>query len=371
MSLPNMTIAGVPDTLSAGLGELADAAAVAVRELLDDCAPGDPMVARLEMVRRTLDRLVSVSGHLHALARRHGARSTVIDLHAVVQDLNGSLQRLLGPFIALDLILPGAGSWVAQDRAVLEQVVLGLLLNIREALPLGGHVRLAPTRWTLTEPFQGQAGALAAGEWAALEVRCRGAGIDGRVLLRLLAGDAVAGSASDSTLSLAAIAAAVRSAGGDIVLRTAGDGETMLAACFPAAPAPRLRQPATGVANAILVVDDDEWVRLSSARGLRRAGYGVLEATDAADAIELLDDVAGSCVRMVIADAAMVDGRAGALGELIVRERPEIELIVLTPPGASAAVTLGRTVLAKPFAAEGLVALVRARLDRPAEPALP
>ena len=128
----------------------------------------------------------------------------------------------------------------------------------------------------------------------------------------------------------------------------------MLAACFPAVPPRRTRLPATGRACAVLVVDDDEWTRLSTARTLRRAGYGVLEAEHAEAALELLDDVAGSCVSLILVDHRLASAGARPLGDRIHSERPDVHLLIATSPPATMTLAGNRSVLEKPFTPDAL-----------------
>jgi CheY-like chemotaxis protein len=166
----------------------------------------------------------------------------------------------------------------------------------------------------------------------------------------------------DSTLSLSTIVGVVSDAGGHVVLDMPIDGGTVLAACLPGATPPRSRQPATGTANAILIVDEDEWTRMSAARTLRHAGFGVLEASQPDDALELLDDVAGSCVRLMIVDAELLSNGPRPLGELIRRERPEVDLVVTATHRASTGGYDQAPILTKPFSPADLLRAVRERL---------
>ena len=100
---------------------------------------------------------------------------------------------------------------------------------------------------------------------------------------------------------------------------------------------------------------------MSAARTLRHAGFGVLEASQAADALELLDDVAGSCVRLMIVDDKLLADGARPFGERVRSERPEVELVV-TATHRSSTSGFAEAVLTKPFSAEDLLQTVRDRL---------
>jgi len=362
LSLSTVPVPASPDLLASGIGELLQTADRTVAQLLKRCDPADPMRRELEQVQETMQRLAALTGQLGILDRRKSARATALDLNSVVHHIRASLQRLLGPFIALETSLQSPGLWVAGDRGKIEQVALGLVINAREALPLGGTICVATVHRVLDEPRSYRIGRLPAGDWAALEVRDNGTGVDERTVVHLLE-PSLRGMAFDSSLSLATVSAIVQGAGGHVVLDTSESGGTVLAACFPAVTPPRSRLPATGVASAVLVVDDDEWNRCSAATTLRRAGYGVLEAEHTEAALELLDDVAGSCVRVMLVDADLAFGGTRPLDDVMRRERPDIDVLLMTRQSTLTGADR-LPALEKPFRPDDLLRAVRERLVR-------
>jgi two-component system cell cycle sensor histidine kinase/response regulator CckA len=287
-------------------------------------------------------------------------RSTPLDLNSVLREMVPSLQRLLGPFVTLETVLHMPSLWAAAERSRIEQVALGLVINAREALPLGGKVRLASRRRVLEAETAYRVGSLPAGVWAVLEVRDNGSAADDRSVRDMFEPSA-RGLRFDSSLSLSTVSTVVAEAGGRMILDMPDGGGTVLAACFPAVPPPRARQPATGTANAVLIVDDDEWSRMSAARTLRHAGFGVLEAGHVDDALELLDDVAGSCVRLMVVDSKLLEAGPRSLGERIRRERPEVELLVTAAHRSSTGGDGHTPVLTKPFSGDDLLQAIRER----------
>jgi len=361
LSHPDVAISAGPGTIAPRVGDLLAAAHATVRDLLATCAPGDPLQIRLQQVQQTMERLTTLTGEFNAAPQSRLIHATPLDLNVVVREMAASLQRLLGPFISLEAVLHPPGLWAAIDRSRIEQVALGLVINAREALPLGGTVRVATRPWAIDTLTEYRIGALPAGVWSALEVRDNGATVDEGSVRQLL-DPALRGLSFDSSLSLSTVGAIVHAAGGHVILDTPAGGGTVLAACLPHAAPRRIRQPATGTANAVLIVDDDEWTRVSAARTLRHAGYGVLEANQADDALELLDDVAGSCVRVMIVDVGLLSTGLRPLGERVHRERPEIDLVVTAMHRASTGGYGQAGILTKPFSPEDLVRAVRERL---------
>lgn len=346
------------------LGEQLHTAGATVRELLENCAADHPMRGRLEQVHATILRVATLTGQFDGLARRQRPRATSLDLNSVVLQLTPSLQRLLGPFIALETAVNPRALWAAVDRGQIEQVALGLVINAREALPLGGVIGIGTRHCVLEESLSYWVGELSPGEWAMLEVTDNGTGVDERTVRHLFE-PSVNGLPLDSSLSLATVSAIVRDAGGQMVLDTTPGGGTTLAACFPAVRPRRIRLPAAGSPCAVLVVDDDEWIRLSAARTLRRAGYDVLEAEHAERALELLDDVAGSCISLILMDQRLASVGALPLGDRIHSERPEIHLLIASSPSATITSAGNRSVLEKPFTTDALLRAVQERIPAP------
>lgn len=315
------------DTLAPRMGELVVAAAGTVRELLDRCLAGDPIRPQLQAIQLTMQQLATLTGQLNHTSRRR-LPATSIDVNSVVQQLEPSLQRLLGPFISLNTSLDPSGIRVAADRSQLEQVLLALVINGREALPLGGVISVATRPLTVAATLRFRVGQLAAGDWVLLEVRDHGGVVDD-VSLRQLIEPSLRTRPFDSSLSLSTMSAIVRELGGQVVFDTTRDDGTMLAAAFPASPRARRLPLDDGGTVAVLVADDDEWSRLSVTRVLRRAGWGVLEAEHATRALDLLDDVAGSCVRLVLVGARMRCADGGLLVERVRRARPDLALLII------------------------------------------
>jgi two-component system cell cycle sensor histidine kinase/response regulator CckA len=370
LSVPDLAGRAAPEATASGIGELLQVAAATVRELLSSCAPNDPLHPRLQQVQQTMARLTALTGPVVVVPPIKGGCATPLDLNTVVREMTAPLQRLLGPFITLETEFHLPGLWAAVDRCQIEQAALGLLINAREALPLGGTVRLATRQWVVDQPTQYRVGVLPAGVWSALEVRDNGAGVDERSMRHLL-DRSVHGVPFHSTLSLSTVSAIVSGAGGHVILDMPSRGGTVLAACLPTVPPPRSRQPATGTANAILIVDEDEWTRMSAARTLRHAGFGVLEARNANDALELLDDVAGSCVRLMIVDANLLSGDSSTFGDRVRRERPEVHLLVTAVHRSSTGGYGQAPILTKPFSPDDLLRAVRERLTTTALPETP
>lgn len=360
-------VARLAGGLTQDVGNLLESASHAVRELLQEAQSAlHPMHERLADLRESLQRATSVTRQLNAFARRQPVRPTLVDLGQTLVQMRPLVQRLAGPFIALEEHGDGREAWLEADFGQLEQIVLNLVANARDAMPLGGTLSVSSHRWTLHMPHAHRHGVLPAGEWTVLELRDTGEGMDAEVQAHLFEPFFTTKEPGHGTgLGLAAVYGLVRQMGGQVIVdSTPGLGSTF-SVCFPAQEAPIDRLAGRGPApDAILVVDDDVWVRTVTARILRRAGYGVLEADTASTAIDLLRDVAGSRVRLVLTDIMMGGMNGRALAQRLRTEHPSVRVVLMTgfAPEALPDDTLApatERILSKPFSPAELLAAVR------------
>ncbi len=343
------------------------AAGAALSESIAGCLPGDPMADRLEFVRDTLRRLAAMVPHDDE--PRPPSRAT--DVNATLAAIYPLLQRLVGPFIRLELSLETRGAWASLLAEELEQIVLNLVVAARDALPLGGTITVAMRRRVLVRPQEFSRGSIPAGNWTLIEIRdSRGHQVDHGMAQLFDELPAVA-EESGSLLGLSTVRDVVRRVGGLIVAGSAGgrgqDGPAHghgVTVCVPAASEPADGMDGTDGPEAILVVDGDAWSRTNIAHALRRAGFGVLEADHGGTALELLHGVAGRCVRLVIADGFRTPSELGRFDELVRRRGSQSQLILVIDPLAPAMAPGIRAVavLVRPIDNEELVRTVRAHL---------
>lgn len=358
-------VARLAGGLAQDVGNLLTAASGNVRELLAECDVAHPMRERLEDLRESVQRASSVTRQLNTFARRQPRRPALTDLNQVVVQMRPLLQRLSGAFVANEEQLADDGAWIEADVGQLEQILLNLVANARDAMPLGGTLRIGTSQWDLPRQRAHRYGTLPAGSWTVLEVRDSGAGMDADVLEHLFEPFfTTKGPGQGTGLGLAAVYGLARQLGGQVLVESSPGAGSNFSVCIPAKPAPAGRAQGSALPDAILVVDDDEWVRTVTARILKRAGYGVLEADHAASAMELLRDVAGGCVRLVLTDILMAGGNGQALAEAVRHNHPGVRVVLMSGARADLLPTeLTRAgygpVLSKPFTAMELLAAVR------------
>lgn len=347
-------------------------------EMVKERIPADhDVVPDLTEILRAGARASELTRQLLAFARLDVSRPQVIDLNAMVTDLSSLLRRLLGESIALRITLGTDVSCVMADISQLEQVLMNLSVNARDAMPGGGELHIR-TRLESSEPSSLQEGGLSAEGWVVLEVEDTGVGMGEEVLRRLFEPFFTTKSSGRGTgLGLATCYGIVTAHGGRIDVDSRPNDGARFRVLLPTTSEPkeeapqRIRNDTPTVRRVgretILVVEDDIDVREVTARALRRSGYTVLEAADGLDALAILEQQ-GAAIALMITDIVLphVSG-----AELTMRARPRWpRLQVLLTSGYPVdslnlveVERLGVPLLAKPYTSAILLFEVRLRLD--------
>lgn len=349
-------VARVADGVARELSPLVRHAATTVHAMLQS-RPGDAdLQALLHPVRESLQRGAVVLRHLQSVGRGGSGPVEPVDVHAVIATLRPLIPRLAGPFITCTEQLAAQGAWTVAEHGQVEQMLLTLVVNARDAMPLGGELVIRTDHWALEEPHRHRHGVVPAGNWLVLQVRDSGNGMDEETLNQLFEPFFTTKLPSQgSGLGLAAVHGMVHQRGGQVVVESSPGGGTTVSLCLPAELAVAPLRDATDAA-AILVVDDDEWVRTITARVLRRAGYGVLEAGHGEAALALLHDIAGSCVGTILADVDTPRLSGHRLAEVVQRDRPSLRVVLMS--GDATRWDAAERVLRKPFTPTELLAAI-------------
>lgn len=337
--------------------------------------------AELGQIEAAVRRGAGLVRQVLAFARQQQMQPRVIDLRRAVDEMAPLLRRLMGRGIAVDLALEGEGPPVLVDPAQLDQVLLNLAANAKEAMPEGGRLRIALSRAVVLRREGEGPEALPPGRYAVLEVCDTGCGIPPEVLPRLFEPFFTTRPDRGGTgLGLATVQGIVAQSGGHIaVSSTPGKGT-----CFrihlpraerPAEPAPDAAEPAplpapqrapadsTGV---IMLVDDEAPLLRLSTRVLTGGGYRVQTADCAEAALELLEEAELPPLALV-SDVAMpgIDGLA--LARRLRARWPGLPVLLLSGYAESVLgedlAGAGMGFLAKPYAPADLLAQLAALLD--------
>jgi PAS domain S-box-containing protein len=344
---------------------------------------GDPRAVDRDLVEilRASEQAAAITRQLLAFGRRETYESAVVDLHDVLAETERMLRRLLGEDVEL-LVVPGLdAALVSIARTHLEQVVVNLVLNARDATGPGGRIEVASAYVETGEPPELAPG-LPSGRYVALSVSDDGHGIEPEMLHRLFDPFFTTKEPGRGTgLGLSIVHGIVEQAGGAIAVESeTGRGTTFtvylpLATAGPAAPPvadePERAPPAAPAregGETVLVVEDEDALRLLLEIVLSEAGYDVLSASDGEEALAVAEASARP-VRLVVTDSVMPKLGGRELAERLRAERPEIGVIQMTgyteddPERGGHRLPDVDVHLQKPFDSETLLRHVREVLD--------
>ncbi|MFO0555716.1 MAG: ATP-binding protein [Polyangiaceae bacterium] len=323
----------------------------------------------LTTARYAAERARELTWRLLAFARRQIVEIATLDVAELVRRIEQLLRRLVGDEIALSTESSAARVFVHADAAQLEQVLVNLVVNARDAMPRGGTISIATRAVDLGATEASQLG-LPTGEFVVLEVRDSGEGITPEVRAKLFE-PFFTTKTTGTGLGLASASGAVRQLGGTIVVdSTVGEGSTFRVYLPRVAPPPDTEQAlasssrSQGRGESILLVDDDALVRKTTRRVLERLGYSVTVAADGASALQLAETTA-TPFAAVITDMSM-PGMSGSELVTQLRERqPSLGVLVVSGNPPPEVETVARSAfLQKPFTIESLAARVREVLSR-------
>jgi PAS domain S-box-containing protein len=341
--------------------------------LLERIGDGDPMHREVEEIRRAGVRAAALTRQLLAFSRRQVIRARVLDINGLVSDLEKMLQRLIGEDIELVTRLDDEAGRVKADPGQIEQVIMNLAVNARDAMSDGGRITIETAAANLDEAGARRVGAAAPGAYAMLAVRDAGCGIPEEIRPHLFE-PFFTTKEKGTGLGLATVYGIVRQSGGCIRVDSApGRGasfEIYLPRVQEKAELPvKSREaefPAKGV-ETVLVVEDEEMVRELVCEVLRKNGYSVLEARHGEEALRISEGHRGP-IHLLVTDVVMPRMRGNDLAERIAPLRPETKVLYMSGYTDNAEL-YGRpgetnyTFLQKPFRPATLSRVVRTVLD--------
>ncbi|MDF3064463.1 MAG: sensory box histidine kinase/response regulator [Polyangiaceae bacterium] len=342
----------------------------------DSLSETDPVLSDVEEVRRAAGRASELTRQLLAFARRQVMEPHLIDLNEVLRGLHSMLQRVLGEHIVLTLETNAEPASVRVDPGQLEQVVMNLVVNARDAMPRGGELSLRTDSTWVAESSAAHHPGTAPGRYVSISVSDTGEGMDAATMGCIFDPFFTTKEHGKGTgLGLSTVWGIVTQSGGSISVQSSPGAGARFEVLFPAAEgatAPavmstKVTSPAEG-SETILVVEDEEQVRNLIGSLLRRAGYHVLEAEDGRDGLAQSDQHPG-CIHLLLTDVIMPRMNGPELVRALVKARPQTKVVYLTGYTENAMVGHGVlddsiTVLAKPIAPQELLREVRSVLDR-------
>ncbi|HEY8039647.1 MAG TPA: ATP-binding protein [Polyangiaceae bacterium] len=333
--------------------------------------------SRVEEIRNAAGRAASLTGQLLAFSRRAPLRPVPLDLNAVITRTRTLLERVIGEDIEVTFSPAAEAPTVLAPEAQLEQVLLNLAVNARDAMPSGGHLTIR----TVVQPRSTSPRGGATGRQVRISVADSGTGMDATTRARIFEPFFTTKEQGKGTgLGLATVFGIVSQCGGTVEVESElGKGSTfhVVLPCTDAtAIAPETARPRAGTSagsgETILLVEDDTAVRTTVAGVLSEAGYEVLAAERPSRALALWEQHRKR-VALLLCDVVMpeLDGRQ--LAARLCESEPTLRVVLMTghDPGAGGPGPVGSRMLAKPFSPAELLAMVSTAIDRAALPRAP
>ena len=346
---------------------------LAIQELSDD----DPMSADLREVAAAGKRAEGLTRQLLAFSRRQVLQPEPVNLGALVEGVSKMLRRLIGEDVALHVSVARDLFMTKVDRGQLEQVVMNLAVNARDAMPTGGEMRIH-LRNTALGPPCGAALEVPPGEFVELTVADTGCGMPPEVRERIFEPFyTTKGLGKGTGLGLSMVHGIVKQSGGGITVETTPGRGTTFRIFLPRyvgpAAAMQTRPGVVGPSRGherVLLVEDEDALRNVVKRVLVAAGYSVYPTADASEALLLCKQL-GSQVDIVLTDVVMPGMSGREMAELLAPLCPTAKVIFMsgyTDEMLEHYGVLGQRFLRKPFDIETLAATVRNVLDEETGP---
>jgi signal transduction histidine kinase len=348
-------------------------------EILLKRLPDDhPLRRNVQEIKKAGDRAAGLTRQLLAFSRQQVLQPKVIDLNTVVSSTEDLLRRLIGEHIELRSS-PAVDLWkIKADIAQVEQVLMNLAVNARDAMEDGGTLSITTANVELPEPGRQNPFPVQPGPYVMLAVEDSGCGMTPEIRARAFDPYFTTKEPGKGTgLGLSTVYGIVKQSGGYIWVDSEPDKGTRVRICLPratevAAPLEK-RRPAPATvprgSETVLVVEDEEVVRELMREWLEAHGYRVLAAANGADALALSGGHAGP-IDVLVADVVMPKLGGPALTKQLLPLRPDMKVIYISgyadeALGDRRVLEAGAAFLQKPFTLDNLVRKVREILDVP------
>ena len=340
---------------------------------------GKPIWRDLVEIRSAAERAAALTRQLLAFSRQQVLRLEPVDLNAIVAQIEQMIRRLIGENIVVDTRLAPGPCTIVADRSQLEQVIVNLALNARDAMPKGGRLAIETAVVSLDQEYVGQHPVVAPGRYALLAVCDNGIGMDASTRSRIFDPFFTTKELGKGTgLGLATVYGTVKQLGGYIWVYSEPGVGTSFKLYFPESPQAAAGRPAPAAAHttpavgseSVLVVEDERAVRAFCCTVLRRFGYHVMEAATPAEACSALEALSLR-VDLILTDVMMPGMSGSEMIQHVRATRPHVKTLYMSGYGENLIalhghVEAGVKLLEKPFTSADLLREVRSALDSPA-----
>ena len=336
---------------------------------------GDPVHGLIEEVMKAGRRAAELTNQLLAFSRRQILQPRVFNLNDAIADISRMLQRLIGEDVELRLSLDkGIGS-VKVDPGQVEQIIINLAVNAREAMQKGGKVTIETRAVELDESYAAQHVDVQPGAYVMLAVTDTGTGMDAETRSRIFEPFfTTKGKYGGSGLGLATVYGIVKQSGGHIWVYSEPGTGTIFKIYLPridqateTRETPAIARESLQGSETVLVVEDEELVRNLACQVLQVNGYTVLNASDATEALLKYEQYQGR-LDLLITDVVMPRASGPELARRLASSRPQMKVLYMSGYADDAIVhhgilDPGTSFLQKPFTPDALAGKVRAVLD--------
>ncbi len=335
-----------------------------------------PLRRNVQEIVRASERAASLTRQLLAFSRKQVMQPKVFDLNTVVTDLEKMLRRMIGEDVELRVSLVDELDHIKADPVQLEQVIMNLVVNARDAMPRGGKVSIETRNVYLDEAYAREHVAVVPGDYVMLAISDTGCGMSEETRLHIFEPFFTTKEQGKGTgLGLSMVYGIVRQSGGNIWVYSEEGRGTTFKIYFPRVTARAEEYKRTsgaldgpGGSETILLVEDAELVRNLARQVLEGAGYRVLEAANAEAAIALCERINGDRIDLLLTDVIMPGMSGNDMSRILLKKQPGMPVLYMSGYTDDAIVQHGVleegiNFLQKPFTPCALASKVREVLD--------
>jgi two-component system cell cycle sensor histidine kinase/response regulator CckA len=343
--------------------------------LMENLRPGEPMRNDLEEIQKAGIRAASLTRQLLAFSRQQVLEPRNLNLNEVMIGIEKMLKRMMGEDVQMRFFPKADLDICYVDPGQIEQVLMNLVVNARDAMPQGGQLTIETSNIVLDEPYVAQHPGSSVGAHVVLSVTDTGTGMDKDTQLRIFEPFFTTKPVGEGTgLGLSTVYGIVKQSGGSVwVYSEVGQGTTFKI-YFPRSlkentevPAAKLSGSKSVGTETVLLVEDEDQVRTLMSGILKRAGYHVLEANNGGEAL-LICEQHGGTIHLLLTDVVMPRMNGRQLSDRLIKLRPDLRVLFISGYTKNAIIHHGMLdsgihFLSKPITPEPLLRKVRQVLD--------